>query len=121
MRDLKAPIIVFVNQKRSCEILAGVLEKWGWTCIEYHGGKSQEQREDAIQQFKAGKYQVLIATDLAGRGLHVEGVTAVINFDAPKNINDYIHRTGRTGRAGNKGTAFTFLTSSDEGLFFDLK
>lgn len=121
VRELKAPIIVFVNQKRSCEIIRGVLSKWGRTAVEYHGGKSQEQREEAIEQFKQGKFEVLVATDLAGRGLHVDGVTAVINFDAPKNINDYIHRTGRTGRAGNTGQAYTFLTSADEAIFYDLK
>lgn len=68
-----------------------------------------------------GKYDILIATDLAGRGLHVEGVKMVINFDAPKNIQDFIHRTGRTGRAGKKGLAVTFLTNADEELFYDLK
>lgn len=57
---------------------------------------------------------------MAGRGLHVEGVSLVINFDAPKNISDFIHRTGRTGRAGKKGVAMTFLTAHDESLFFDL-
>jgi len=56
----------------------------------------------------------LIATDLAGRGLHIEGVTMVINFDAPKSIRDFVHRTGRTGRAGKKGLAYTFLTKQDE-------
>lgn len=60
------------------------------------------------------KYNVLIATDLAGRGLHIEGVTMVINFDAPKSIRDFVHRTGRTGRAGKKGLAYTFLTKQDE-------
>jgi ATP-dependent RNA helicase DDX23/PRP28 len=62
-----------------------------------------------------------VATDLAGRGLDVEGVKMVVNFDAPKNIHDFIHRTGRTGRAGKKGIAITFLTSHDEELFYDLK
>ena len=67
------------------------------------------------------KYDILVATDLAGRGLDVEGVKHVINFDAPKNISDFVHRTGRTGRAGKKGIAWTFLTNHDEELFFDLK
>ncbi len=63
----------------------------------------------------------MIATDLAGRGLHIEGVTMVINFDAPKSIRDFVHRTGRTGRAGKKGLAYTFLTKQDEAIFYDLK
>lgn len=87
----------------------------------YHGGKTQEQREAAVDGFKNKKYDILIATDLASRGLDVEGVKMVINFDAPKNIQDFIHRTGRTGRAGKVGMAVTFLTSNNEDLFYDLK
>lgn len=68
----------------------------------YHGGKTQEQREAAVDGFKNRKYDILIATDLASRGLDVEGVKMVVNFDAPKNIQDFIHRTGRTGRAGKR-------------------
>eukprot|EP01016_Furgasonia_blochmanni_P013894 TRINITY_DN1715_c0_g1_i4.p1 TRINITY_DN1715_c0_g1~~TRINITY_DN1715_c0_g1_i4.p1 ORF type:complete len:599 (+),score=59.27 TRINITY_DN1715_c0_g1_i4:301-2097(+) len=115
------PIIIFANQKREVEVLAKVLEKEQWKCVVYHGGKTQEQREAAVQGFKQRKYDILVATDLAGRGLDVEGVKQVINFDAPKNIQDYTHRIGRTGRAGKKGLATTFLTSADEELFFDLK
>ncbi len=63
----------------------------------------------------------MVTTDLGGRGLDVEGVTLVVNFDAPKTIQDFIHRTGRTGRAGNKGQAITFLTAKDEDLYYDLK
>ena len=62
-----------------------------------------------------------MATDLAGRGLHVEGIKTVINFDCPKNIYELIHRTGRTGRAGRKGEAYTFITPNDDHIFYDLK
>lgn len=63
----------------------------------------------------------MVATDLAGRGLDVVGITAVINYDAPKNINEFVHRAGRTGRAGMKGIAYTFLTAADEGIFYDVR
>jgi ATP-dependent RNA helicase DDX23/PRP28 len=74
-----------------------------------------------LESFRSGKAEVLVATDLAGRGLDVLGVTAVINYDAPKNINEFIHRAGRTGRAGMKGKAFTLLTGADEAIFYDVK
>jgi ATP-dependent RNA helicase DDX23/PRP28 len=88
---------------------------------EYHGGKNQEQREKTVSQFRSGKVEILVATDLAGRGLDVKGINAIINYDAPKNISEFVHRSGRTGRAGMKGKAFTFLTGDDESLFYDLR
>lgn len=117
----KPPIIIFANQKKSVEILSKTLEKYGYNSVVYHGSKTQQQREAAVEGFKSKKIDILIATDLASRGLHVEGVQMVINFDAPKNIQDFIHRTGRTGRAGKRGLAVTFLTNSDSDLFYDLK
>ena len=63
----------------------------------------------------------MVATDLAGRGLDVKGISAIINYDAPKNISEFVHRSGRTGRAGKKGKAFTLLTANDEGIFYDLR
>jgi len=121
MDRAEPPIIVFLNEKRAVEILAKTIENWGWKPVIYHGGRSQEQREAAIEGFKSKKYDVLVTTDLGQRGLDVEGVKYVINFDAPKDISSFVHRTGRTGRAGKKGTAITFLTGKNEELFFDLK
>lgn len=115
------PIIVFVNQKKAVDVLSKSLDNSGYRVCSLHGGKSQEQREWAMNSFKEGRYDILVATDVAGRGLDVEGVQQVINFDMPKTIEDYTHRIGRTGRAGNKGLAVSFLTPEDQDIFYDLK
>merc|ERR1719313_758154 len=114
------PIIVFVNQKKAVDVLAKSLDNSGYRVCSIHGGKSQEQREWAMNSFKEGRYDILVATDVAGRGLDIEGVQQVINFDMPKTIEDYTHRIGRTGRAGNKGLARSFLTPEDADIFYDL-
>jgi len=114
------PIIVFVNQKKAVDVLAKSLDNSGYRVCSIHGGKSQEQREWAMNSFKEGRYDILVATDVAGRGLDIEGVQQVINFDMPKTIEDYTHRIGRTGRAGNKGMARSFLTPEDSEIFYDL-
>lgn len=114
------PIIIFVNQKKAVDVLAKSLDNSGYRVCSIHGGKSQEQREWAMNSFKEGRYDMLVATDVAGRGLDIEGVQQVINFDMPKTIEDYTHRIGRTGRAGNKGMARSFLTPEDSDMFYDL-
>merc|ERR1719223_2512424 len=115
------PIIVFVNQKKAVDVLAKSLDNSGYKVVAIHGGKTQEQREWAMASFKEGRFDVLVATDVAGRGIDVEGVQQVINFDMPKTIEDYTHRIGRTGRAGMKGIAVSFLTPDDSDIFYDLK
>jgi len=114
------PIIVFVNQKKAVDVLAKSLDNSGYRVCSLHGGKSQEQREWAMNSFKEGRYDILVATDVAGRGLDVEGVQQVVNFDMPKTIEDYTHRIGRTGRAGLKGLASSFVTPEDSEIFYDL-
>ena len=86
-------------------------------------GKDQATRELAIEGFKSGEFEVLVATDIAGRGIDVQGVEHVINYDMPKDIESYTHRIGRTGRAGKKGVATTFLTGEgiEENVLYDLK
>ena len=86
-----------------------------------HGGKSQEQRQECIKGFREGDYDIMIATDVAGRGIDVKDVGMVLNYDMPHTIESYTHRIGRTGRAGKTGAAVTFLTSSDDKVFYDLK
>ncbi|OAQ24189.1 P-loop containing nucleoside triphosphate hydrolase protein [Linnemannia elongata AG-77] len=115
------PMIVFVNQKKGCDTLAKMINNAGLRAVTLHGGKSQEQRELSLSQLKNGKADVLVATDVAGRGIDVQNVSLVINFDMAKNIEDYTHRIGRTGRAGRSGVAVTFLSSYDTDVYYDLK
>jgi ATP-dependent RNA helicase DDX23/PRP28 len=119
LNKAKPPIIIFVNRKTTADNLLKSLDR-NFSAITLHGGKSQEGREKALNGFKDGKYDILITTNVAARGIDVENVKLVINYDAPFTIQDYNHRIGRTGRAGMHGTAITFLTNEDEGIFYDL-
>ena len=88
----------------------------GWkNCVSIHGDKSQDQRTKAVADFKDGTTPLLIATDVAARGLDIPGVDYVINYSFPLTIEDYVHRIGRTGRAGRAGTAYTFFQHGDKG------
>ena len=102
-------VIIFGRTKWSVERLAQTLQKEGFQAISIHGNKNQSQRLRALEQFKGNRLQVMVATDVAARGLDIEDVTHVINFDEPTNYTDYIHRIGRTGRANKRGKALTFI------------
>ncbi|CAB5196814.1 putative ATP-dependent RNA helicase DDX23 [Rhizophagus irregularis] len=115
------PIIIFVNQKKGCDVLARALNKLGYRATTLHGGKTQEQRESALAHLKNGTMDILVATDVAGRGIDVKNVSLVINYDMAKNIEDYTHRIGRTGRAGKSGVSITFLSNADADVMYDLK
>jgi ATP-dependent RNA helicase DDX23/PRP28 len=117
----KPPIIIFMNHKASCDAIAKFVEKLGFSAVVLHAGKSQEGREWAITEFKQYRADVLVATNVAGRGLDVKGVTHVINFDLPDNIEEYVHRIGRTARAGMDGMATSFLTQNDDKIMPALK
>ena len=88
-------IIVFVNEKKRCDLVSRYLERANLRCSVLHGGKSQDQREAALESFRNGEIPILVATDVAGRGLDIPDVTAVINFDMSKKIENYCHRIGR--------------------------
>ncbi|KAH3721763.1 probable ATP-dependent RNA helicase DDX23 [Dreissena polymorpha] len=118
---IEPPILIFVNQKKGVDVLAKSLEKMGFSATTLHGGKGQEQREFALASLKGGAKDILVATDVAGRGIDIKDVSLVINYDMAKNIEDYTHRIGRTGRAGKSGCAITFLTKDDNQVFYDLK
>lgn len=120
-RGVEPPVIIFVNQKKGADVLAKGLEKFGFNACTLHGGKGQEQREYALASLKNGSKDILVATDVAGRGIDIKDVSMVINYDMAKTIEDYTHRIGRTGRAGKTGVAVSFCTKDDSPLFYDLK
>ncbi|PMB66109.1 Pre-mRNA-splicing ATP-dependent RNA helicase PRP28 [Beauveria bassiana] len=115
------PIIVFVNIKRNCDAVAKDVRSMGWSAVPLHGSKTQEQREAALASVRSGETQVLVATDLAGRGIDVPDVSLVVNFNMATSIESYTHRIGRTGRAGKSGTAITFLGNEDADVLYDLR
>lgn len=112
-REFAPPIIVFVNIKRNCDAVARDIKHMGFTAVTLHGSKTQEQREAALASVRNGTTDVLVATDLAGRGIDVPDVSLVVNFNMATNIESYTHRVGRTGRAGKSGVAITFLGNED--------
>ncbi|KAJ0181439.1 hypothetical protein K1T71_003524 [Dendrolimus kikuchii] len=120
-RGVEPPIIIFVNQKKGADVLAKGLEKLSFNACTLHGGKGQEQRDFALASLKNGSKDILVATDVAGRGIDIKDVSIVINYDMAKTIEDYTHRIGRTGRAGKTGKAISFVTKEDSALFYDLK
>lgn len=102
-------VLIFGRTKWGIEKLTNSLVSRGFKATALHGNKSQGQRQRALAQFKQNEINILLATDVASRGLDIDNVTHVINYDAPSSYDDYIHRIGRTGRAGKKGAAFTFI------------
>ena len=104
--------IVFCRTKHGSDRLAGNLESLGVETCVIHCNRSQAQRERALEQFRRGKATVMVATDVAARGIHIDAVPVVVHFDLPEDPKDYIHRSGRTGRAGEKGVVISFVDKS---------
>jgi superfamily II DNA/RNA helicase len=104
--------IVFCRTKHGSDRLAGNLDAMGINTCVIHGNRSQAQREKALEQFRRGKATVMVATDVAARGIHIDAVPVVVHFDMPEDPKDYIHRSGRTGRAGMKGTVISLIDKS---------
>jgi ATP-dependent RNA helicase RhlE len=107
--------LVFARTKHGTDRLARRLSASGFDAARIHGDRTQHQRNQALAGFKKGDYRVLVATDLAARGIHVDDIAHVVNYDLPQVPEDFIHRVGRTGRAGARGTASTFATSGERG------
>ncbi|XP_063239035.1 uncharacterized protein LOC134540296 isoform X2 [Bacillus rossius redtenbacheri] len=102
--------IIFVETKRKVDEITRNIVRDGWSAVSIHGDKSQQERDQVLQEFRCGRAPILVATDVAARGLDVEDVKFVINFDYPSSSEDYIHRIGRTGRSQQTGTAYAFFT-----------
>jgi ATP-dependent RNA helicase RhlE len=107
-------VITFTRTKHRANRLADFLVKQGVSAARIHGNRSQAQRTEALAGFKSGKYRILVATDIAARGIDVEALSHVMNFDVPGQPEDYIHRVGRTARAEAVGEAFTFVSPEEE-------
>jgi ATP-dependent RNA helicase RhlE len=115
LREEEGSFLVFARTKRGAERLSKQLSAEGFKTAAIHGDRSQNQRTQALEGFQSGYYRVLVATDVASRGIHVDGIAHVVNYDLPNAAEDFIHRVGRTGRAGASGTASTFATRSERG------
>lgn len=112
--------LIFVETRRSCDELEKFLQSKQFPAISIHGKKSQSERERALQMFRSGNKQILVATAVAARGLDISDVKIVINFDVPNDIDDYVHRIGRTGRAGTLGEAISFFNDKNRPVAHEL-
>ncbi|MBI4145454.1 DEAD/DEAH box helicase [Candidatus Woesearchaeota archaeon] len=108
--------MVFTNTKTWADTMTRIIRGKGFRVASIHSNLSQSQRTRVIDDFKKGMFEILVATDVAARGLHIDDVTHVVNYDLPRNPKDYVHRIGRTGRAGEDGDAISLLTQQDEPL-----
>ncbi len=115
-RTTTESVLIFTRTKHRAERLGPQIEQAGHKVTTLHSNKSQSQRLSAIRGFKSGQYQVMVATDIAARGIDVSSISHVINYDIPNTADAYIHRVGRTGRAEKTGEAFTLVTPEDEGM-----
>lgn len=110
-------VLVFMANKRASDNIAAKFRKYGYEAESFHGDLLQEERNHTLQAFKRKKIRILFATDLVARGLHIEGISCVVNYDLPRSPSDYIHRIGRTGRAGKSGDAISFIGHEDNEHF----
>ncbi len=112
--------LVFVETKRGADSLEDFLIREGYPATSIHGDRTQPEREDALRSFRSGRTPIMVATDVAARGLDIPNVTHVINFDLPNDIDDYVHRIGRTGRAGNSGLATALINEKNRNIVREL-
>jgi ATP-dependent RNA helicase DDX5/DBP2 len=120
MEDKDNKILIFTGTKRVADDITRFLRQDGWPALSIHGDKQQNERDWVLNEFKTGKSPIMVATDVASRGIDVRNISHVFNYDYPNNSEDYIHRIGRTGRAGAKGTAITLFTTDNQKQARDL-
>lgn len=120
-KEKEKAVLVFSRTKHGADKIARVLNKKGIGCEAIHGNKSQNARQRALTNFKSGKTRVIIATDIAARGIDIANLELVINYDLPDVAETYVHRIGRTGRAGHSGTALTFCSSEEYPMVKDIQ
>jgi ATP-dependent RNA helicase RhlE len=113
LRRTDGPVLVFVRTKSGAERLARKLASFGLKAAALHADRTQQQRTQAVEGFRSGTYRVLVATDVAARGLDIDGITHVVNYEVPHNRETYVHRVGRTGRAEATGTALTLAAPEE--------
>lgn len=113
-------ILIFSTTKRKCDQITSYLRRYGQDAVGMHGDKSQQERERALNRFRNSNSCILVATDVAARGLDVDGIKVVINYDYPQQTEDYVHRIGRTGRSNCTGEAYTFFTSNERKMAKEL-
>jgi ATP-dependent RNA helicase RhlE len=109
----EGPVLIFTRTKIGADRLARRLASAGVRCTALHADRSQDQRRIAVEGFKGGKYKVLVATDIAARGLDIDAIHTVINYEVPDSADTYVHRVGRTGRSGAVGQALTLVSSEE--------
>ncbi len=114
-QDPSGTFLVFARTKHGADRLARQLERAGYDAAAIHGNRTQSQRNNALKGFQSGEHRILVATDVASRGIHVDSISHVVNFDLPQAPEDFIHRVGRTGRAGSTGIASTFVAHGERG------
>jgi ATP-dependent RNA helicase RhlE len=119
--EYRGSVLVFSRTKHGAKKIAASVRALGHTAAELHANRSLNQRREALDGFKNGKYRVLVATDIAARGIDVKGIELVINYDLPDNPEDYVHRIGRTGRAGATGHAISFATPDQRGDVYGIE
>jgi ATP-dependent RNA helicase RhlE len=121
IQQCSGPVLVFTRTKWMAKKLTAKVNRMGFSTAQIHSNRSQGQRQRALDGFKRGKYKILIATDIAARGIDVNGIELVVNYDMPANSEDYVHRIGRTGRAGKAGHAVSFATSDQKATIGEIE